>query len=334
METVEIGELRKYCVYLITNLVNGKVYVGQTGWGHLRRWTQHKNSALRGTDTALGRAIVKYGVESFSVALLEDQLTKEGANLSEKFWIAHYKANTPRFGYNMTDGGDSYLPTDEAITKVMESKGWKQDTICGEAYHRVELPTEQICKEYQEGKSTVWLGEKYGVGSQTILRRLKLAGIPSRKPCDWRKERRYFLTFPMEDLVREYSEGNSAADLSEKYECDTKTIIRRLQMAGVTTRTQSQGTSLAAPKMSANRRKSKDEIPDYLLVRLYLEGWSTLQLEKHFHRSYSTFTGRLKNLGVERRPRGIQHTRDRKFEDKSKRVAYIQQIRSEVEEIR
>jgi hypothetical protein len=45
-------------VYLITNLINGKDYVGQTIRSISWRFSQHKSSARRGDNLALCRAIV------------------------------------------------------------------------------------------------------------------------------------------------------------------------------------------------------------------------------------------------------------------------------------
>ena len=48
-------------VYLITNTVNGKVYVGQTINGLSKRWKGHKNDVRNGSQNPLHRAIRKYG---------------------------------------------------------------------------------------------------------------------------------------------------------------------------------------------------------------------------------------------------------------------------------
>ena len=44
-------------VYLITNTVNGKVYVGQTINGLSKRWKGHKNDVRKGSQNPLHRAI-------------------------------------------------------------------------------------------------------------------------------------------------------------------------------------------------------------------------------------------------------------------------------------
>lgn len=48
-------------IYKITNLLNDKIYIGQTITSVEQRWKRHQNDALSGTlDTHFARAIRKY----------------------------------------------------------------------------------------------------------------------------------------------------------------------------------------------------------------------------------------------------------------------------------
>lgn len=59
-------------VYLLTNTVNGKQYVGQTTRGAKYRWRDHQHDAKRrGNKSVLGRAIRKYGATSFTITVLD-----------------------------------------------------------------------------------------------------------------------------------------------------------------------------------------------------------------------------------------------------------------------
>lgn len=55
-------------IYKITNLVNNKVYIGQTERTLKERWGQHKYS--KGCKY-LHNAILKYGAESFKIEEIE-----------------------------------------------------------------------------------------------------------------------------------------------------------------------------------------------------------------------------------------------------------------------
>lgn len=92
-------------IYLITNTINGKQYIGCTIKPIEKRWRGHLNEARRGCAYALHRAIRKYGAKSFQVECLEEVADSHEALLAaEVRWIADLQSQVPR-GYNLTDGG-------------------------------------------------------------------------------------------------------------------------------------------------------------------------------------------------------------------------------------
>lgn len=90
-------------IYVIRNMVNGKLYVGQTVEPLKSRWRKH--CLPSSTCTLLKRAIAKYGREAFTIEALESGLTAEGMNERERFWIAHLSTLCP-LGYNVFLGGE------------------------------------------------------------------------------------------------------------------------------------------------------------------------------------------------------------------------------------
>ena len=53
------------CIYRITNLINNKIYIGQTANKYpSKRWGCHKHEATSGNDKPLYRAMRKYGIEN------------------------------------------------------------------------------------------------------------------------------------------------------------------------------------------------------------------------------------------------------------------------------
>ena len=57
-------------IYLITNKVNNKQYVGKTQKGYLNRFKEHINAYSHGERQYLHCAMNKYGSENFKVELL------------------------------------------------------------------------------------------------------------------------------------------------------------------------------------------------------------------------------------------------------------------------
>lgn len=91
-------------VYLITNKVNGKQYIGQTISNIKQRWSQHIYNAKQGKNYPFYNAINKYGKDNFEISILAKVCSIEGLNFLEQFFINKLKTIVP-FGYNLRSGG-------------------------------------------------------------------------------------------------------------------------------------------------------------------------------------------------------------------------------------
>ena len=90
-------------IYRITNLLDGKCYVGQSV-DIAERFRQHIKCGL-GIDTPnniLYKAMLQDGVENFAFEVLEE-CERSQLNTQEIYWIDYYKSQN--FGYNMNKGG-------------------------------------------------------------------------------------------------------------------------------------------------------------------------------------------------------------------------------------
>lgn len=87
-------------IYKTTNNINGKIYIGK----------KHSNSFVEdyyGSGKLINRAIDKYGVENFSLELIEKCETLEELNLREIHYIQYLNSNYKLGkGYNIASGGD------------------------------------------------------------------------------------------------------------------------------------------------------------------------------------------------------------------------------------
>lgn len=95
-------------IYKITNLINHKIYIGQST-NIERRWKEHKyrtNKEWKGNHeyySILSRAIQKYGIENFSFEIIEECSESE-LNQKEIYYIQYFNSQIPN-GYNISAGG-------------------------------------------------------------------------------------------------------------------------------------------------------------------------------------------------------------------------------------
>ena len=90
------------CVYIHTNKINGKVYVGKTDNKPEFRWNGGKGYR---SCPLFYHAIKKYSWDGFTHEVVLDGLTKEQAVAFEKMLIAKYDSTNRKKGYNIVDGG-------------------------------------------------------------------------------------------------------------------------------------------------------------------------------------------------------------------------------------
>ncbi len=111
-------------IYLITNLVNGKYYVGKTEQPPLRRWSAHKADSLKRPERAplLYRAMRKYGTDSFRFDVIAAATTVEQLNALEQLWICVLRSADPTVGYNLTLGGTGGVPNTATREKLRAPK--------------------------------------------------------------------------------------------------------------------------------------------------------------------------------------------------------------------
>jgi len=105
---------RTGCIYLITNLINGKVYVGQT-LNYKDRMKKHEKSG-KNPKYYFPYAISKHGWENFTKEILIDDVPEEDLDNLEINYIAFYNSFNREKGYNLTQGGggmSGYRHTEE-----------------------------------------------------------------------------------------------------------------------------------------------------------------------------------------------------------------------------
>lgn len=109
-------------IYRITNLINQKIYIGQTNYP-ARRWSQHKHAAKTNSqELIVTRAMSKYGFNNFIFEVIATCRTQDDANYAEEIIIKQYDSRNLNKGYNIKPGGDTSSPSDETRKKISEGR--------------------------------------------------------------------------------------------------------------------------------------------------------------------------------------------------------------------
>jgi len=119
-------------IYLITNTVNAKKYVGQTTKKLNERWRRHCWRSEYVKNMPIGSAIIKYGKDKFNIIQIDEAETLEEANRKEVKWAEFYECFSPN-GYNLKAGGRKYLymsqETRDKISKAHKGRKASKETI-------------------------------------------------------------------------------------------------------------------------------------------------------------------------------------------------------------
>lgn len=98
--------MKKYLVYKFTNQINNFCYIGITSSPIERRIKRHLNDSEKDDGLYFHRALSKYGIQNFTVEILEDNILEEEIDEKEKYYIKLYDSFFLNGkGYNMTTGG-------------------------------------------------------------------------------------------------------------------------------------------------------------------------------------------------------------------------------------
>ena len=148
-------------IYLITNNINKKQYVGQTVQKLTARFTKHKSAT-----TYLGNSIRKYGEENFSIEAIDMANSKEELDEKEKYWIAKLNTRAPN-GMNLTDGGEGVLGREVSLEERKHlSKMWS-GSKSPRAKKVVNLNTGKIYHSIIDASKDVGIS-KQGIGQSCL----------------------------------------------------------------------------------------------------------------------------------------------------------------------
>lgn len=142
---------KEYYIYQVTNLINGKKYIGQH-YGKL-------NDLYLGSGVKLVKAIKKYGKANFKKEILEI-CSKENIDQKEKDYIKKFNAVEDPQYYNLADGGqlgdgwttaNRYFQQNPEIAKIIyQTNGERLQQWIKDHPEQAKTNTEKMLKSAHE----------------------------------------------------------------------------------------------------------------------------------------------------------------------------------------
>jgi group I intron endonuclease len=130
-------------IYKATNKTNGKAYIGQTTRSLEKRISAHMREARKGkrSKSAFHCALLKHGLGSFEIEVVETCDTIDQLNERERHWIGVLNTICPN-GYNIEEGGKRFLMIEQTKNKL---RGQKRST-----------QTRQLLSHINSNRSPEW----------------------------------------------------------------------------------------------------------------------------------------------------------------------------------
>ena len=203
-------------IYLITNDVNSKVYVGQTIQTLNKRFNGHccYSKSDRSSNMYIKWAFHKYGRDKFHITLLEE-CPIDLLNERERYWISFY--NSYNEGYNLTKGGQ-------------ESTNFHrlEDTIDIKKFEQYILEFKPLATE---------VAKHFGISKCSVYNLIKRIGNPNLVLNSYNPRKgKTIEDIDKNELIKLYNDGWSILDLVKKYKIKKSKISKFLKEQGITIR--------------------------------------------------------------------------------------------------
>lgn len=151
----------EYYLYLITNKINNKKYVGYTSRSIVERFREHCCS-----DMVIGRAIKKHGRNNFEIRPISSAVKIETAKLFEQRLIATFDS-FGRNGYNLTPGGDRSSPKANKLKKGVSP--YNKDKCSFETVVEEKLRDQKyFINCIQQGMSAIDVSKTLNISAESV----------------------------------------------------------------------------------------------------------------------------------------------------------------------
>lgn len=228
--------IKTHSIYKITNLTNGKIYIGQTSQNPAeKRFKHHKFIAKAGPYkyikhfNALQRAIHEYGADVFIFEVIEKCYSLNASNNREIFYINYYKTNIYKYGteygYNMNDGGNCSRPHSEETKEILRQKNLGNKNPAFGTHHTDEWKA-AISEKMSKENNPSW-------NKPTALEVREKQSEVHLKNVDVYKNQKH-----SEEIINKIKEARKNQDRTYKIDPEIKKELLHLFNSGILTKRQ------------------------------------------------------------------------------------------------
>lgn len=204
-------------IYIITNDVNDKVYIGQTTKTLEERILGHKSAFASNLDMHIYNAMHKYGWDKFHFRVLDDSpTTQEELDNLEQYYINKYDSISN--GYNMIAGGVGANPMFYEKARVKHDNKMRDPEVRAkisasmkESYAKRGGPTEEHRKNLSKNKKELYSSAK---GDEVRAKfRASYKFTPEHQEAMLSKHRKAVYCVDIDDIkVAEFDQVKDAAE--------------------------------------------------------------------------------------------------------------------------
>lgn len=275
-------------IYKITNLINGKIYVGKTIKSIQERFKEHIKKASQHPNRYLYDAMNHYGCENFFIESIEEC---EDTFLDEReiFWIKKLNATNPQIGYNLTNGGEG---GNTWLLNPHKNKTGEKIRKSNLKDRYVPITRESLQEDMNNNLTYKDMMQKYHCSQTTLANRFRYffngKSLKELRPVinsgQFKK-----IDIPEKEFLKDIKEGIlTNKEICTKYNIGEGTFFNRCKtFTGMTPNQYRQKSPVkeGAPKI---------EIPKDELLSLIKKGKKLEEIAKYFNVSKNTIVRRIK----------------------------------------
>jgi hypothetical protein len=249
-------------IYKTTNLVNGKIYIGQD---------RNNNPEYYGSGKNIILAIKKYDKINFTKEILEQCIDENHLCEREIYWIKYYNSTDKCIGYNISHGGkEGDRKSGQDIAKSGIYNYWVEkygkdiaDQKRNDQIEKIKLHLKNNGSDLtKKGRYAIWL-EKYG------------ESVANDKLLAWKLKISEYQQYKLENGWKHSEEAKkkiSEAGKGRKHSEETKQKMRKPKPEGFSEKMSKLKYGIKLNKPSPKRKS----VEQYDLFDNYIKTWSSI----------------------------------------------------------